>query len=895
MQAQGHSPSALSFQGNRAALYVGVAATILIVIAGAVVALTHLRHEAETRVATTTQNMARSLEQTIEGMIDTIDVALLAAGDEVGRQMSAGKPDGKSITRFLIRQQQRLTLIDSMRATNERGDIIYGPEVLSPPIKAHDREYFTTLRDDPKLGLFISKPFVGRLDNRWVWLFARRINKPDGSFGGVVFARMQIDHLEQMLAKIKMESGSAIALRDTELGLIARNTYNSANPIPPGDKRLSTPFKEALKANREEGTYVSDKTVADGISRTYSYRRSPKYGFTILVGITRDAAMADWQQQTGVVSGLVAAFVLALLALLRQAGKSRHRQAQDMAVLEASRESLQEAQNIANLGQFAYDLRTNCWTSSNILDDIFGIGRDYPRDARHWLELVAPGYRQEMQLYLKNVVEQRLPFDREYCIVRPGDGHERWLHGMGKLQLDGQGNPVALIGTIQDITERKQAQQTIQESEKKYRTLFESANDGIFLQDATGFLDCNQKGASMYGLAKQDLIGRSPADLCPERQPDGRLSSEVVAENIAAAMRGETPCFEWQPLRVDGTPFDVEVTLNLVEYRGAPCLQAIVRDISKRKEAEKALSLSESRFRHISSISSDLIYSCFRSDDGLFRVDWIGGNAQGIFGVDIRELKALSCWRSFVVPEDIPLFSANITGLTPGQQSDIVLRVTHRDGSVHYARSVAQVEDDPDGHGRHRLYGALQDVTERKTIEAELREMAVTDTLTGLPNRRHFMARLEEELARVLRLEHQLAAVLMIDLDHFKHVNDTYGHLKGDGVLRHFASLLREGLRKIDTGGRIGGEEFAVILPGADMEAAEAFAERLRHKLAQTPSTQDDLIIPMTVSIGIADINAADGSPDVALSRADEALYRAKSMGRNCVVRYDRSRCSGSR
>ncbi len=165
--------------------------------------------------------------------------------------------------------------------------------------------------------------------------------------------------------------------------------------------------------------------------------------------------------------------------------------------------------------------------------------------------------------------------------------------------------------------------------------------------------------------------------------------------------------------------------------------------------------------------------------------------------------------------------------------------------------------------------------------------MAVTDILTGLPNRRYFMARLEEEQARMLRLEGESTAVLMIDLDHFKQVNDTYGHAMGDGVLKHFAALMREDLRKIDIGARIGGEEFAIILPGANMEAAQSFAERLRQKLAQTPSTQDSLIIPMTVSIGISDINATDANPDAPLIRADEALYRAKSMGRNCVVRYD--------
>ena len=147
-----------------------------------------------------------------------------------------------------------------------------------------------------------------------------------------------------------------------------------------------------------------------------------------------------------------------------------------------------------------------------------------------------------------------------------------------------------IVGVIlQASAQARRLAATLVESESKYRTLFETANDGIFLQDASGFLDCNQKGASMYGLSKEAVLGRSPAELCPERQPDGRLSSEVAAEKIAAAMRGEAPCFEWQPLRADGVPFDVEITLNRIEYRGAPCLQAIVRDINERKLSERKL------------------------------------------------------------------------------------------------------------------------------------------------------------------------------------------------------------------------------------------------------------------------------------------------------------------
>ncbi|MYN10233.1 CHASE domain-containing protein [Pseudoduganella aquatica] len=178
------------------------------------------------------------------------------------------------------------------------------------------------------------------------------------------------------------------------------------------------------------------------------------------------------------------------------------------------------------------------------------------------------------------------------------------------------------------------------------------------------------------------------------------------------------------------------------------------------------------------------------------------------------------------------------------------------------------------------------DITERKRMNDELLVLATTDFLTGLPNRREFMARLDDEQARLQRDISEQGAVLMLDLDHFKRVNDEYGHATGDAVLRHLAALMRDSQRKIDTLGRVGGEEFAVLLPGADMPAALAFAERLRQRIAGTPLQVDGRALSVTVSIGIAALDPADASGDAALVRADKALYCAKRAGRNRVEQF---------
>jgi len=175
------------------------------------------------------------------------------------------------------------------------------------------------------------------------------------------------------------------------------------------------------------------------------------------------------------------------------------------------------------------------------------------------------------------------------------------------------------------------------------------------------------------------------------------------------------------------------------------------------------------------------------------------------------------------------------------------------------------------------------DITERKRLNEELVQLATTDFLTGLPNRREFMARLEDEQARLQRDVGGRAAVLMLDIDHFKDINDAHGHDWGDAVLRHLAGLMRDSQRKIDMLGRVGGEEFAILLPGADLDAARAFAERLRQRIADTPMGRNGSTIAITVSIGIASLAPAENSGDAALVRADQALYRAKRGGRNRV------------
>lgn len=175
------------------------------------------------------------------------------------------------------------------------------------------------------------------------------------------------------------------------------------------------------------------------------------------------------------------------------------------------------------------------------------------------------------------------------------------------------------------------------------------------------------------------------------------------------------------------------------------------------------------------------------------------------------------------------------------------------------------------------------DITERKAFEKKLIDLATRDELTGLVNRREFFTLANHEEERAKREGH-VVSVMMVDADYFKKINDTYGHAAGDEVLRHLADKCRNIFRKTDVVGRYGGEEFSVMLPGAQEDMARVIAERLRSSVAASPVKTDKGEVNYTISIGIACAKGKDVKIEELLDRADRALYLAKAQGRNRAI-----------
>jgi PAS domain S-box-containing protein len=539
----------------------GVMSIVLIIITTTLIILLQLRQIADTRAAVLTQNLSKTLELSIEGFIDKSAVGIQAIADDIREQP---KVNVLLIDKYMEKQKQRLPEVDYFYGVNERGDVIYGGKdtMLDKPINVADRQHFIRLRDTKNPDLIdITTPLISRTTNEWIWLISCRVNKSDGSFGGVVSAAIVLDKLNALLANVTLDADDSIALRGSNLDLIARYPAPEIVHLAVGSTKLSQPFIDALKKNPTFGTYISGTTSIDNISRTHSYRKNEKYGFTINVGISTKNTLAEWHKQVWVIISLVTIFIASLLFFLRMMKQAWSQQERNVALLNASKKFLQEASKIARLGNYAYDVNQGSWTSSDILDTILGIDKTYLRNCETWLALVSDDLRDEMQMYLFTVIEQNLTFDKEYRIVRINDGQERWVHGKGQLQFDEQGNLLSLIGTIQDITERKLAEIEIKllnanlEERVQQRTAeLEMANQSLIIA---------KNAAEKANVAKSTFIATMSHELRTPLNAVLGFSELMSLDENATAKQKET--------------------LNIINSSGAHLLAMInnVLDISK--------------------------------------------------------------------------------------------------------------------------------------------------------------------------------------------------------------------------------------------------------------------------------------------------------------------------
>lgn len=516
-----------------------------------------------------------------------------------------------------------------------------------------------------------------------------------------------------------------------------------------------------------------------------------------------------------------------------------------------------EAGNVTEANP-AFEALLGCAGSGSYGASLLEIAATGPDDARHHRELVS--------------------------------GERDVYHLVPRLDEDGANRPVNfVVSAVRGLKDSPFLAVVVGEEERgaaeeaeQYRRVVEQAADALFAHDFEGkVLNVNRRACESLGYTRDELLGMNVMEI------EERLSPDALAETWRSLAPGEPVTTEGVHRRKDGTTFPVEVRLGLFESGSRTLMLALARDITERRRAENAREESEKRFRQLFENSIDVLF--IHDRDGRF-VD-CNSEACRALGYTREELLALSVrdisTRLLTEEEkedlgDQTLWERAMSG-KPGRVLGFSRNELRRKDGTTFAVEVGVGSIDYEG--RRMIFASARDITEHVELEARLSHQAFHDPLTGLPNRALFMDRLEHAIAREDRRDDSIA-LLFLDLDNFKVINDSMGHDAGDQLLVEVGRRLDSCVRPGDTVARLGGDEFTVLLEDiSSPKEAISVARRIVGEFENVFNSGDNEF-HVSASIGVVPSVLGSSARDL-LRSADLAMYKAKENGRARYEVYD--------
>lgn len=493
--------------------------------------------------------------------------------------------------------------------------------------------------------------------------------------------------------------------------------------------------------------------------------------------------------------------------------------------------------------------------------------------AMDYMNIVAP---EDRKTQAKRRERRRAGFretdEFEICLLHK-DGARRVLASVRVGTID-YGDGIATLGTVRDITHAREA-------ERRYRQIFENAVEAIFQTTPDGrFNTANPAMAEILGYDSPEELISEITDIA------NQLYVEPTERDRIRALLDEQGYLRNHEVRIrrrDGSPIWVsENTRVLYNADGSVnCYEGSLVDITDRKHMEEALLQSERRYRTLVDHSQ---VGVFMSRDGEYV--YVNHALASLLGYEEDELIGAN-YRQIFAPEELSMADERHRRRKAGEEVEqsYEARLLRKDGQSRVVVTVSAGKVIQDGE--EMIMGTVRDITEQKRIERQLRHNATHDPLTGLPNRSLFVERLGKAMTYSIGSSKPGYAVLFLDLDGFKVVNDSLGHAAGDDLLAEIAHRLRRCLRPWDTVARHGGDEFTVLVEQLNtIDDAIDVARRIQEELAE-PIDLNDHEVFTNVSIGIAPANPDYRSTDEILRDADTAMYRAKARGKAGYVVFD--------
>jgi len=460
------------------------------------------------------------------------------------------------------------------------------------------------------------------------------------------------------------------------------------------------------------------------------------------------------------------------------------------------------------------------------------------------------------------------------------DGARRFITWSNSAIVDQHGQVAYIIGTGIDNTEKRSAESALRDSEARFRAVFMMAGIGIVLHDMQGrFLDCNPMFLNMLGYSRHELF---QLDLRSIMHPEDWEKKEYTNKHLLDGTHVNMSV-ERRYLRKDGALRLGKTTMTLVRnhLREPQYFVELVEDVTEPRKIQDALRRAEQTYRNIFENAVEGIF--LASTQGrLFKANPAMARILGFEGPQELLADDTSARLTTVDPENREAFLDTLREMGAATNYEMqVFRGDRRKIWVSISAWTAHGSED----GMRHIEGLMEDVTERKLSEMQLQQKATMDELTGVPNRYLFLERLEQSIAQAERSP-QHFALLYIDLDNFKEVNDLHGHHVGDILLAEAASRIRTRIRTSDTPARIGGDEFTVLLHNVNKDKhIQRIASDLVEVIKQ-PYVVSGIRCVIGASIGVS-VYPEDGvTGEQLLRHADRAMYRAKQQGGNDFYLY---------